>query len=94
VVSKHSQDACFESVTPNCRTDPRRSQVIQFTDHPCIHGLDMRFGSVLNVCCQLLSPSFQSPNRTYLHLFFALIGVFGIEKPVRFWLLKTLTPLL
>jgi hypothetical protein len=51
-------------------------------------------GGVLNVCCQLLFPSFQSPNRTYLHLFFALIGFFGIEKPVRFWLLKTLTPLL
>jgi hypothetical protein len=41
-------------------------------------------GSVLNVCCQLLFSSFQSPNRTYLHLFLALIGVFGIEKPVRF----------
>ena len=50
----------------------------------CNLFLVAREGSVLNVCCQLLFSSFQSPNRTYLHLFFALIGFFGIEKPVRF----------
>ena len=47
-------------------------------------GLEGRGGSILNVCCQLLFSTFQSPNRAYLHLFFALMGVFCIEKRVRF----------
>jgi hypothetical protein len=44
--------------------------------------LAARQGIVSQICAA--SRYSQSPNRNYLHLFFALIGVFGIEKPVRF----------